>query len=89
QPLGAGYEVSDVGNGKKMVRSVWMETRPPSLRKPRWRVVEEASVTRAGWTREHARAALENMLLRDGLDAQDGQHGKAYWVPSARVGTND
>ncbi|KAI6013949.1 hypothetical protein BKA83DRAFT_4129968 [Pisolithus microcarpus] len=71
-----------------MVRSVRTETRPPSLRKPRWRVVEEASVTRAGWTRKHARAALENMLLRDGLDAQDGQHGKAYWVPSARVGTN-
>ncbi|KAI6013940.1 hypothetical protein PISMIDRAFT_682557 [Pisolithus microcarpus 441] len=92
QPLGAGYEVIDVGNGKKMVRSVVKEldedqaTVLAEAQMEGGRVVEETLVTRAGWTRERARAALENMLLRDGLcwlDAQDEQHGKAYWVPSA------
>ncbi|KIK20754.1 hypothetical protein PISMIDRAFT_24084 [Pisolithus microcarpus 441] len=92
QPLGAGYEVIDVGNGKKMVRSVVKEldedqaTVLAEAQTEGGRVVEETLVTRAGWTRERARAALENMLLRDGLcwlDAQDEQHGKAYWVPSA------
>lgn len=92
QPLGAGYEVIDVGNGKKMVRSVVKEldedqaTVLAEAQAEGGRVVEETLVTRAGWTHERARAALENMLLRDGLcwlDAQDEQHGKAYWVPSA------
>ncbi|KAH0836350.1 EAP30/Vps36 family-domain-containing protein [Lanmaoa asiatica] len=91
QPLGAGYEVIDVG-GKKMVRNVVKELDEDQgiilaeAQAEGGRIVEEILVNRRGWTYERARAALENMLLRDGLcwlDAQDGRHGKAYWVPSA------
>ncbi|KAG9318938.1 EAP30/Vps36 family-domain-containing protein [Chiua virens] len=92
QPLGAGYEVIDVGEGRKMVRNVVKELDEDQgvilaeAQVEGGRIVEEILVTRRGWTYERARAALENMLLRDGLcwlDAQDERHGKAYWVPSA------
>ena len=49
-------------------------------------VSEQVLVARRGWTQERARAALENMLLRDGLcwlDEQDPEYGVSYWVPSA------
>ena len=91
RPLGAGYEVIDVG-GRKMVRSVVKELDEDQsvilaeARVEGGRIVEEILVARRGWTRERATAALENMLLRDGLswlDAQDERHGRAYWVPSA------
>ncbi|KAH7885841.1 EAP30/Vps36 family-domain-containing protein [Phlebopus sp. FC_14] len=91
QPLGAGYEVIDVG-GRKMVRSVVKELDEDQTivlmeaQADGGRIVDEILVRRRGWTYERARAALENMLLRDGLcwlDAQDEKHGKAYWVPSA------
>ena len=92
QPLGAGYEVIEVGGGRKMVRSVVKELDEDQgvilaeAQAEGGRIVEENLVNRRGWTYERARAALENMLVRDGLcwlDAQDECHGKAYWVPSA------
>lgn len=91
EPLGAGYEVIDVG-GKKMVRSVVKELDEDQgvilaeAQAEGGRVVEDILVNRRGWTYERARTALENMLLRDGLcwlDAQDERHGRAYWVPCA------
>lgn len=91
QPLGAGYEVIEVG-GRKMVRNVVKELDEDQgiilaeAQAEGGRIVEEILVNRRGWTYERARAALENMLLRDGLcwlDAQDERHGNAYWVPSA------
>ncbi|TDL25345.1 winged helix DNA-binding domain-containing protein [Rickenella mellea] len=90
QPLGAGYEVLDVG-GRKMVRSVTKELDQDQAvvlslaRDEGGRVVEDLLVQKAGWTRERARTALDNMLLRDGLcwlDEQDEICGTAYWVPS-------
>ena len=50
------------------------------------RVVAELLVSRHGWTHARATAALDNMLLRDGLcwlDEQDQQSGRAYWITSA------
>ncbi|KAG1728069.1 EAP30/Vps36 family-domain-containing protein [Suillus paluster] len=92
QPLGAGYEVLDVGGGKKMVRSVVKEldadqavVLAEAQVEGGW-IVEAILENRRGWTRDRARAALENMLLRDGLcwlDSQDEHYGRAYWVPSA------
>ncbi|KAF8840839.1 winged helix DNA-binding domain-containing protein [Paxillus ammoniavirescens] len=91
EPLGAGYEVMDVG-GKKMVRSVVKELDEDQgiilaeAQVEGGRIVEEMLVTRRGWTFERARAGLENMVMRDGLcwvDDQDEEHGRAYWVPSA------
>ena len=91
KPLGAGYEVLDVGNGRKMVRSVPKELDEDQAvvlaiaQEEGGRVSEELLTSRRKWTSERARAALENMLLRDGLcwlDAQDSD-GVAYWVPSA------
>ena len=92
EPLGAGYEVIDVENGKKMVRSVVKELDEDQAvvlaeaQAEEGRIVEETLVTGRDWTRERVRAALENMLLRDGLcwlDTQDGRHERVYWVPSA------
>jgi ESCRT-II complex subunit VPS22 len=91
QPLGAGYQVVDVG-GRMMVRSVVKELDEDQAvvlaiaREEGGRIVEDLLVERRGWTRDRARAALHNMLLRDGLcwlDEQDERCGKAYWVPSA------
>lgn len=92
QPLGAGYEVIDVGEGRKMVRSVVKELDEDQgvvlaeAQVEGGRIVEDILVSRRGWTHERAKAALENMLLRDGLcwlDTQDERHGKSYWLPSA------
>ncbi|THV01008.1 winged helix DNA-binding domain-containing protein [Dendrothele bispora CBS 962.96] len=90
EPLGAGYQVVDIG-GRKFVRSVVKELDQDQAailalaRAQSGRVMEEDLVSQHGWTRERARVALENMLLRDGMcwvDAQD-PNGSAYWVPSA------
>lgn len=90
QPLGAGYQVVEI-DGVKMVRSVVKALDEDqtvilsTAREKDGRVVEDDLIRQKGWTRERARAALENMLLRDGmcwLDAQDEQTGRAYWVPS-------
>lgn len=91
QPLKAGYHVIDVG-GRKMIRSVVKELDEDQAtvlvlaREEGGKIVEEKLVQEKGWTRERARAALENMLLRDGLcwlDDQDNVYGRAYWIPSA------
>lgn len=91
QPLGAGYQVVEIG-GKKMIRSVVKEldddqaTILAIAQETGGRVVENMLVQRKGWTRDRARVALENMLLRDGLcwlDEQDQECGRAYWVLSA------
>ncbi|KAF8892644.1 EAP30/Vps36 family-domain-containing protein [Infundibulicybe gibba] len=91
QPLGAGYQVVDVG-GRKMVRSVVKELDEDQAavlaiaQETGGRMVEDVLIQRKGWNRDRARAALDNMLLRDGLcwlDEQDEQCGRAYWVTSA------
>lgn len=92
KPLGAGYEIIDVGGGKKMVRSI-----PKQLDEDQaivlaiahqegGRVSVEMLQSRRGWTEERATKVLENMLLHDGIcwvDEQDETSGVAYWVPSA------
>ena len=89
-PLGAGYEVLEFG-GRKMVRSVVKQLDEDQAvvlalaREGGGRIVEDTLVQRKGWTRDRAHAALENMLMRDGLcwlDEQDEQCGRAYWVMS-------
>lgn len=91
QPLGAGYQVIEIG-GRKMVRSVVKELDEDQAavlalaQEEGGRVVEDLLVHRKGWTRDRARAAMDNMLLRDGLcwlDEQDETCGRAYWVLSA------
>lgn len=91
EPLGAGYEVVEIGN-RKLVRSVVKE-----LDADQAKVLEIAGATggrvwdqliseTTGWTVERARAALENMLHRDGLcwiDEQDSEASVIYWVTSA------
>ncbi|EMD32286.1 hypothetical protein CERSUDRAFT_144103 [Gelatoporia subvermispora B] len=91
KPLGAGYEVLDL-SGKKMVRSVPRQLDEDQAvvlaiaQEDGGRVSEAALISRRGWTSDRARAALENMLLRDGLcwlDEQDEGDRTCYWVPSA------
>jgi len=92
QPLGVGYQVVSLADGRRMVRSVVKELDEDQAvvlaiaQQEGGRIVEDILVSRKGWTRGRARAALENMLLRDGLcwlDEQDEECGKAYWVTSA------
>lgn len=92
KPLCAGYEVIDVGGGKKMVRSVPKELDADQAavlavaQENGGRVTEQVLISRRGWAVDRARAALSNMLLRDGLcwiDEQDETDGVSYWVPSA------
>jgi ESCRT-II complex subunit VPS22 len=91
EPLGAGYQVIDLG-GRRMVRSVVKELDEDQAviltlaQESGGRIVEEILIQTKGWTRDRATAALENMLLRDGLcwvDDQDEQWGRSYWVLSA------
>ncbi|KAG6829846.1 hypothetical protein H0H92_003289 [Tricholoma furcatifolium] len=91
EPLGAGYQVVNIG-GKKMVRSVVKELDEDQsvvlaiAQTQGGRVVEDTLVRQKGWARERARAALENMVHRDGLcwlDDQDEECGRAYWTLSA------
>lgn len=90
QPLRAGYQVVDIG-GKKMIRSVIKELDDDQTailaiaQEHGGRVTEDVLIQQKGWTRDRARAALENMLLEDGLcwlDDQDEECGRAYWVLS-------
>ncbi|KIK66158.1 hypothetical protein GYMLUDRAFT_38676 [Collybiopsis luxurians FD-317 M1] len=94
QPLGAGYQIITLTDGRKMVRSVPKELDEDQTvilaiaRMPGkyGRVTEEDLVQEKGWTRERARGALENMLIRDGLcwvDEQDEVYDRVYWVTSA------
>jgi len=90
QSLGAGYQIVEIG-GRTMVRSVVQELDEDQsavlaiARQEGGRIVEHMLVERKGWTRERARAALENMVHRDGLcwlDDQDEKYGRTHWVPS-------
>jgi ESCRT-II complex subunit VPS22 len=90
QPLGTGYQVVEI-DGCKMVRSVPKELDGDQAvilsiaRETGGRVVADHLIQRKGWTRDRAHAALETMLLRDGmswLDTQDDT-GRSYWVFSA------
>lgn len=90
QPLGTGYQVFEI-DGCKMVRSVPKELDGDQAvilsiaTEEGGRVVADHLIQRKGWTRDRAYAALETMLLRDGmcwLDTQD-ESGRAYWVFSA------
>ena len=89
KPLGAGYEIVDVGAGRKMVRNIVKELDADQAivlavaQEEGGMITEGVLVTRKGWTSERATAALENMLLRDGLcwiDQQDEHSGRVYWV---------
>ncbi|KAJ3804096.1 EAP30/Vps36 family-domain-containing protein [Lentinula aff. lateritia] len=96
EPLGAGYSILTLPDGRKFVRSVPKEldqdqtiilafARAPG-RFGRVTVPDLLEETGNGWTRERATAALENMALRDGLcwvDEQDGVGERVYWVTSA------
>jgi ESCRT-II complex subunit VPS22 len=91
QPLGAGYQVVEIG-GRKMVRSLVKELDDDQsvvlaiAQQEGGRVSQELLMERKGWTSERCRAALENMVYRDGLcwvDDQDERCGRAYWVPSS------
>lgn len=91
EPLGSGYQVIEVG-GRKMVRSVVGELDEDQTvvlsvaRENGGRLVEDTLIVSQGWTRDRARAALDNTLLRDGLcwlDEQDETTGHAYWFFSA------
>ncbi|KAF8226170.1 winged helix DNA-binding domain-containing protein [Tricholoma matsutake] len=91
QPLGAGYQVVEIG-GRKMVRSVVKELDEDqsvvlaiAQAEGGW-ISEDILVHRMGWTPERCRSALENMVHRDGLcwvDDQDERCGRAYWVLSS------
>ena len=92
KPLGAGYEIVQVGE-TKMVRSVVKELDRDGATvlglaqeaDVGGRVTEELLVKRRGWEYARSQAALENMLLRDGLcwvDEQD-EAGRSFWLPSA------
>lgn len=89
-PLGAGYEIAEIGS-RRMVRSVLKE-----LDSDQAKILEIATASggrvwadmvalNTGWTVARAAAALENMLLRDGLcwiDDQDTEASSVYWVTS-------
>lgn len=90
EPLGAGYQVVEIG-GRKIIRSVVKELDADQsdvlaiAQLEGGRIAEHIIIQRKGWSQERARAALENMVYRDGLcwlDEQDEEYGRAYWVPS-------
>lgn len=92
KPLGAGYEVLEVGGGKKMVRSVVKQLDQDQTvvlavsQAHGGKVDEQMLVREKDWTEVRAKAALQNMLLRDGLcwlDEQGEGDTVLYWVPSA------
>ncbi|KAH7098867.1 winged helix DNA-binding domain-containing protein [Auriculariales sp. MPI-PUGE-AT-0066] len=87
-PLGAGYEIVTAG-GVRMVCSVPREldvdqTTLLGVAADRaGRLDEDTVVAATGWTVERARAALDNMLMREGACwIDDGPEGTSYWVPS-------
>lgn len=91
-PLGAGYQIIELG-ARKLVRSVVKELDGDqaaivaTAQDTNGRVVVDMLV--AGplrWSLERAQAALDNMLLIDGMcwmDEQDDEAAISYWIPSA------
>lgn len=89
-PLGAGYEVVEIGQ-RKLVRSVVKELDADQAKvleiaaSSGGRVWDEMVARSTGWKIERARAALDIMLYRDGLcwiDEQDVEASAVYWVTS-------
>ena len=89
-PLGAGYEILQLGNGRKMVRSVVKQ-----IDKDQTAILELASLSggvvdeqglidRYAWSPSRASVALENLQLKEGLCWIDTQAGEkpVYWLPS-------
>ena len=88
-PLGAGYEIVSAAQGVKFVRSVPREldvdqtTLLGIASDNAGRLDEEVVVAATGWTTERARAALDNMLMREGACwIDEGPEETSYWVPS-------
>ncbi|KIM27596.1 hypothetical protein M408DRAFT_330027 [Serendipita vermifera MAFF 305830] len=90
KPLGAGYEVVNIGS-RRMVRSVVKEldmdqaTILDIAASIGGKVWPDLVAGAANWPVERAVAALDNMLLRDGLcwmDDQDEDAPVVYWVMS-------
>lgn len=88
EPLGAGYRILEL-NGSMMIQSVPKEFDEDQAvvmsiaQETGGRVVPSMLIQSKNWTHTRALAALENMLLRDGLcwvDDQDEECGTAYWV---------
>jgi len=91
EPLGSGYKVIDIGEGRKAVRSV-----PKELDSDQGSIIalageqggvvtEESLMTRYGWNRSRTKAALENAAKRDGIcwiDTQNKDGRVRYWVPA-------
>ncbi|KAG8818959.1 hypothetical protein FRB91_009915 [Serendipita sp. 411] len=90
KPLGAGYEVINIGS-RQMVRSVVKELDTDQAKvleiaaSVGGKVWAELVAGAADWPVERAVVALENMLLRDGycwIDDQDPEASAVYWVMS-------
>lgn len=90
EPLGSGYEVLDLGQGRKAVRSVVRELDNDQAAviglagDGAGFVTESTLVSAYQWSRERARAVLENCTMRDGIcwiDDQDEGEVR-YWVPA-------
>jgi ESCRT-II complex subunit VPS22 len=79
EPLGAGYEVIDLGYGKLAVRSVVQELDEDQgsiivlAAENEGLVNEKMLIERYGWTIERARIALSNATERDGICWVDNQ----------------
>ena len=92
EPLGAGYQVVNVGN-RLMVRSSVKEldgdqsTILALAQKMGGRFEERHLVEETQWTIDRTRVAMDNMIIRDGLCWVDEQEDTSvsYWVPSAMV----
>jgi len=92
EPLGAGYQVVNVGD-RLMVRSSVKEldgdqaTILALAQRMGGRFEEQHLVDETRWTIDRTRVAMDNMVIRDGLcwvDEQDDAR-VSYWVPSAMV----
>lgn len=90
EPLGAGYRVVKVGNKSMVCSSVKELDNDQTVvlalaQKSGGRFEERLLVAETQWTVERARAAVTNMIERDGLCWVDEQedYGISYWVPSA------
>lgn len=90
EPLGAGYRVIKVGNKSMVCSSVKELDNDQAVvlalaQKLGGRFDERSLITDTHWAVDRARAAVSNMIERDGLCWVDEQedHGVSYWVPSA------
>jgi ESCRT-II complex subunit VPS22 len=92
EPLGAGYKVVDLGEGRKAVRSVQKELDMDQgsiivlAGQQGGNVTSQTLRHRYGWTENRTKAALDNATIRDGIcwiDSQDQSGEVRYWVPAS------